>query len=200
MILRLAPNTVVSGPTGLRISLQQAIHIYLASRPEIHAAIYDERKHKAGGHSSTIALTVLFGRVEWFSEFRGIEAVQDRWLVVETVPGFGCDGPDDSVPFPIRGHGRSRPGVGELHRGSLCRCDVPICDSELAQIIVAGGEVGVAIPVGHRSVAATSHLDHFDEGVTVGLELAHAIAIDHIDGRIFGRLQKQVAMGSRLIR
>ena len=91
------------------------------------------------------------------------------------------------------------PGFANLVAGGRVHPELSILNGVVAQVVVAGSEEGVAIPVCHCPVTAACHVYSSDSCVAIGMELSHLVAVNHIDHGILGGLQKQVTMGTGLI-
>src|SRR5215831_19328095 len=97
-----------------RSLLQQAVDFDFTSGAEVDAAVDYDRDDEAGGQGRAVALAVLFGLVDRLAEFGCVEGIEDGVFGIGSVPGFGGDGPDDSIPVAVGGNGRGCGGIDEL--------------------------------------------------------------------------------------
>src|SRR5260370_42564457 len=74
-----------------------------------------------------------------------------------------------------------------------------MCAGMAARHVIAGGEEGMAVPVSHRAIAAARHADRLYQVIAVTVELAHLVAVDHIDRGVLGRLQQKMTTRTGLI-
>ena len=97
-----------------RSLLQQAVDFDFTSGAEVDAAVDYDRNNKPGSQGRAVALAVLFRVVDRLAQLGCVEGVDDGVFGIGAVPGFGGDGPDDSILIAVGGDGRGRAGINEL--------------------------------------------------------------------------------------
>ncbi len=79
------------------------------------------------------------------------------------------------------------------------RFELSVHERIVAEQVVAGGEVDVAVPVSDRAVTFAGHANPLRDGVALGVKFSHLVAINHIEHGVLGGLEQKMTMRSGLI-
>ena len=65
------------------------------------------------------------------------------------------DSPDDDVFLAVGRDHRRGAGISELQAGRCNGCELPVLDGVVAQVVAAGGEEDVAVPINRSATIPT---------------------------------------------
>src|SRR5260370_3019025 len=165
-------------------------------RADVDFPVDDHRRNEFVAAEVVTVIGGVIGRVELLGEIGG---------VVSKKNGAGVfNGPDDSIGDAVGGDARSRPGISEMMRALRRRsCGEPRSGHRKRFQRIADGSVihRVIEKRGHRNdTAAQLPGNLLIDLIRGGVELAHGIAIHHVDDRVFTGADGQVPRVAARIR